>query len=434
MALLYATTFLPALLAVLGPRVDAGRVPFLNIERRGRTGRFWHSLSTTIMAHPWKVLLPTALFLIVLGLPFLHIKLGSTGTEELPKTAEARKGWEQLKNDFQKPDTNPIVVVVRYAEGPPLSPGRVGRLYDLSRWLAKLPAVNGVASIVDLSPAIDRNRYVELLGGPIDRLPEKMQFALKRMVGNHIVILTAKTSLPASGMEARDLVKTIETSHPPVDGELMVTGESALQLDLLEAIRGNYPSVVGLVLCVTYVVLFLLLGSLLLPLKAVVLNLLSITASYGALVWVFQEGHLARWLDFTPGPIEAMTPIMMFCILFGLSMDYEVLLLGRIRGEYMCTGDNTEAVALGLERTGRSITGAAAIMAVVLFGFGFSELVVVKVIGIGMGIAIVMDATIVRCLLVPATMRLLGNWNWWAPRPMARVYKLVSLGERCRYG
>ena len=432
MALLYTTTFLPALLAVLGTRVDALKLPFINIDKRGHGGRFWHALATMIMAHPWRVLLPTALFLISLGVPFLHIRLGSTGVTGLPKTAEARQGWEQLHDDFPKTDTNPILVIVRYPEGSPLSAGHVRRLYDLSRWLAKLPAVNQVQSIVNLSPSINRSQYVELLSRQIDPTPEGLQLALKKTVGRHIVMLTAQTSLPAGGSEARNLVRTIRESHPPVEGQLMVTGESAFQLDLIEAIKNNSPYVVGLVVFITYVVLFLLLGSVLLPLKAVLMNILSISASYGALVWIFQEGHLARWLHFTPGSIEAMNPIMMFCILFGLSMDYEVLLLGRIRGEYLRTGDNTEAVALGLELTGRRITGAAAIMALVLFGFGFSDLEVIQTIGIGMGISIVMDATIVRCLLVPATMRLLGQWNWWAPRPMARVYEFFSLGERER--
>jgi RND superfamily putative drug exporter len=156
------------------------------------------------------------------------------------------------------------------------------------------------------------------------------------------------------------------------------------------------------------------------------MNMLSISASYGALVWIFQYGHLASWLHFTPGPIEAMTPIIMFCILFGLSMDYEVLLLSRVREEYEQICDNTRAVARSLERTGRMITGAAAIMASVLFAFGLADLKVVKVMGIGMGIAIVVDATIVRCLLVPATMRLLGPWNWWAPRPMGRLHRFCS--------
>jgi RND superfamily putative drug exporter len=176
-------------------------------------------------------------------------------------------------------------------------------------------------------------------------------------------------------------------------------------------------------------VLFLLLGSVLLPLQAVVMNVLSISASYGALVWIFQDGHLQRWLRFTPGPIETSTPIIMFCVMFGLSMDYEVFLLSRVREEYDRTGDNTRAVAAALERTGRLITGAAAIMAAVFFAFGTADMVPIQAIGIGMGIAVVVDATIVRALLVPAIMRIMGDWNWWAPPGLARLHRRLGLGK-----
>jgi RND superfamily putative drug exporter len=179
----------------------------------------------------------------------------------------------------------------------------------------------------------------------------------------------------------------------------------------------------------TIVVLFLLLGSIVLPLKAVVMNLLSISASFGALVFVFQDGHFANLLGFTPSPIDPSTPVIMFCIVFGLSMDYEVLLLSRIQEEYRKTGDNTHSVAEGLERSGRLITGAAAIMVGVFAAFGLAEILLIKAIGLGMALAVAIDATLVRALVVPATMRLLGKWNWWAPRPLARLYRRMGLGE-----
>ncbi len=422
LAVVYAITFLPALLAILGPRVDSWRLPLINSGKPRHTAGFWHRLATLVMAHPWKVILPSSILLILLGVPFLHIHLGFDSAAELPKTAESRRGMELLRSGFQKVDTNPIIVIVRYPSSfSPLSFDHVNRIYDLSRWLAKLPSVNGVKSIVDLDPSISRWEYVQMLTPPMAPLPKGIRLALKKMVGKDMVMLVAQTSLPEGSSEAFNLVRTIRESHPPVGGELMVTGESAFQADFMKAIEENSPFLIGLIVLVTYLVLFLLLGSLLLPLKAVLMNMLSISASYGALVWVFQYGHLASLLHFTPGPIEAMTPIIMFCILFGLSMDYEVLLLSRVREEYEKTCDNARAVARGLESTGRIISGAAAIMALVLFAFGLADLTVVKEMGIGMGIAIVVDATIVRCLLVPATMRLLGRWNWWAPRLTIRL-------------
>ena len=211
---------------------------------------------------------------------------------------------------------------------------------------------------------------------------------------------------------------------------MLVTGHTAFDLDFLALVRAHAPRAVALIVVATYVVLFLLLGSVLLPAKAVVMNLLSISASYGALVWIFQDGHLAGWLRFTPGPIETATPLIMFCVMFGLSMDYGVLLLSRIREEYLRTGDNTLAVGAGprahrpAHHRGRRHHGRR------LLRLRHGRLVVIKAIGIGMGIAVVLDATIVRALLVPATMRLLGRWNWWAPPVLARWHARVRRAGR----
>ena len=428
-AVLYAITLLPALLAVLGPKVNAWRMPFTGAAEPGRDTQFWHSLATVVMVHPWRVLLPAALFLIVLGFPFRHIQLGSTDVTGLPKTAESRRGWDQLRSEFQKADANPIIVVVKYPGGSPLSAEHVNGIYDLSHWLAQLPGVNRVNSIVDLNPATSLIEYLLLYSEPASHLPQGVQFALKKMVGKDIVMLVVQTSLEAGGDQALNLVRTIRGSHPPLGGEVMVTGETAFHVDFIEAIEEWSPFVIGFVVVVTYLMLFLMLRTLLLPLKAVLMNILSISASYGALVWIFQDGHLASWLHFTPGPIEAINPIMMFCILFGLSMDYEVMLLSRVGEEYEKTCDNTQSVARSLERTGRMITGAAVIMSLVLFAFAFAGLTVIKEIGIGMGIAIVIDATIVRSLLVPAAMRLLGRWNWWVPPPLRSLYQSCASHE-----
>jgi RND superfamily putative drug exporter len=213
---------------------------------------------------------------------------------------------------------------------------------------------------------------------------------------------------------------------------VLVSGQTAFDLDFIGLAVRHAPLALGLVVLVTAVVLFLLLDSVLLPVKAVVMNLLSITASFGALVWIFQDGNLSGWLGFTPGPIQTATPLIMFCLVFGLSMDYEVLLLSRVREEYRRRGDNTEAVAAGLERTGRLITGAAAIMAAVFFGFGMARSVIIQAVGIGIGIAVVVDATIVRALLVPAAMRLMGRWNWWRPAWLGgrRVLPSPETGRR----
>jgi putative drug exporter of the RND superfamily len=426
LSVLYGLTFLPALLAVLGRRVDAWRLPLPGRDRTANRRGMWVRLTTMVMGHPWQVLVPVAAVLLLLGAPFARIRLASSGEGILPPGAESRRGGELERREFSGQETTRILVVLDWGAGSPLAAPRIAELYGLSRWLAAQPDVRRVESFVDLDPSISLGQYQMLAASPAFARPPTLQGALSQTVGHHMALLVVHTPHPASSETARSLVRRIRQEHPPGESRLLITGHTAFDLDFLGLVRDHAPRAVVLIVTATYLVLFLLLGSILLPIKAVLMNFLSISASYGALVWIFQDGHLADWLHFTPGPIETATPLIMFCVIFGLSMDYGVLLLSRIREEYQRTGDNTLAVGAGLEHTGRLITAAAAIMAAVFFGFAMADLVVIKAIGIGMGIAVVLDATIVRALLVPATMRLLGRWNWWAPAPLARWHARVA--------
>ena len=428
-SVLYGLTFLPALLAILGQRVDFLRLPFVHPERTATGGGFWHGLASAVMAHPWRTLLPVVALLLVLGSPFSGIRLGLSGADTLSKDSESRRGEEILERQFPDSGAYPMVVVLDYPQGSPLTKERIGEAYDLSRWLENRPGVKEVEGMVDLDSKLTRDQYQKLLSAAREDLPAEVREALKRTTGDHATVLTAYTSVGYNSERAHDLVREVRGQHPEVGGEVLVGGWAAFDLDLTDSVYDAAPPAIAFVVLATYVVLFLLLGSVLLPLKAVVVNFLSISASYGALVFVFQQGHLSGLLDFTPGPINTTTPIIMFCILFGLSMDYEVMLLSRIKEEYEKTGDNVTSVALGIERTGRLITGAALIMATVFFSFGLAEAVVIKAIGLGMGLAVLVDATIVRALLVPATMRLMGRWNWWAPKPLARLHRRLGLSE-----
>jgi putative drug exporter of the RND superfamily len=428
-SVLYGLTFLPALLAILGPRVDFLRLPFVHPERTATGSGLWHTVARSVMAHPWLTLLPVVALLLLLGSPFLGIRLGLSGGDTLPNDTESRRGEEILDRQFPDSSAYPMVVLLDYPQGSPLTRERVGEMYDLSRWLGDRPGVKDVESIVNLDQGLSRDQYQDLLSGPREDLPPQVREVLKRTTGDHIAVLTAYTSAGYNTEAAHDLVREVRGQHPDVGSKVLVGGWAAFDLDLTDSVYEAAPPAIAFVVLATYVVLFLLLGSVLLPLKAVVVNFLSISASYGALVWIFQEGHLSGLLDFTPGPINTTTPIIMFCILFGLSMDYEVMLLSRIKEEYEHTGDNLSSVALGIERTGRLITGAALIMATVFFSFGLAEAVVIKAIGLGMGLAVLVDATIIRALLVPATMRLMGDWNWWAPKPLARLHRRLGLSE-----
>lgn len=419
-AVVYALTFLAALLAILGPRVDALRVPFVGRPGSGRDSRFWYRVAGFVMARPWPVVIPVVLVLVAAGLPLQRLRLGAGDATTLPAERESRRGAEVLQREFPGADTNPIVLVLRYREGSPLAAPRIRALYDLTRWVRALPGVTRIDSIVDLAPGISPEQYIQIAAVPAAFRPPGLDVAFQQMAGPQVLVVAVHTHLTPTSDEARALVRRIRAEHPPIDAELLLTGPTAFDLDFIDVVRAATPTAIGFIVIATYIALFLLLRSLLLPLKAIVMNLLSVTASYGALVWIFQEGHLAWLLNFTPAPIETPIPLIMFCIIYGLSMDYEVLLLARTHEEWLETGDNALAVAQSLAHTGRLITGAALIMAGVFFGFGVANSVtMIKAMGIGMGIAVIVDATIVRALLVPATMRLLGRWNWWAPGGLA---------------
>ena len=229
--------------------------------------------------------------------------------------------------------------------------------------------------------------------------------------------------IPITGEDGRDFVADVREDKNELleelvtgkGGSLMVAGFAAYSLDILDAIKDKLPVAIAFIFISTIVLIYIQVRSIVIPIKAIVMNILSISASFGMLVFVFQWGYGADLLNFTPQPIETTNPVIMFCIVFGLSMDYEVLMLSRIHEEWEITGDNTKAVANGLQKTGRLITGAAAIMVVVFMAFGLSSVVILKQIGLGLALAILLDATIVRALVVPSTMRLMGKWNWWTP-------------------
>jgi RND superfamily putative drug exporter len=432
-AVLYGLTFLPALLSLLGPRLNALRLPIFQPDPGGRG--WWHTIATGVMARPLVVLIPVVAFILLAGSPFLQLRLATSGVTTLPLHEESRAAYDRLVRDFPGAGQNHITAVAYFADDNVMSRSRIPQLQDLGARIEKLPGVVQVNGAFNVDPRL----LASFPGGPVElttlyslprtQLPTQLQALLGQTVGEHIAVFDVVTSRALYSDEARELVKAIRAQAPPPGGELLVTGFTAIDYDTVNFIVSHTPPAIGFVMLATIVVLFLLLGSLVLPLKAVVMNLLSISASFGALVFVFQQGHGAGLLGFEAAPIDPSTPVIMFCTVFGLSMDYEVLLLSRVQEEYRRTGDNTHSVAEGLERSGRLITGAAAIMVGVFGAFGLAEILLIKAIGLGMALAVAIDATLVRALVVPATMRLLGDLNWWAPAPLLRLYRRLGLGE-----
>jgi putative drug exporter of the RND superfamily len=428
-AVVYGLTFLPALLSVLGPRVDRLRIPFLGRRKPPGSGA-WHSMALWVMRRPWVVLVPALTLLLLAGTPFLQLRLANGDVDQLPPNNEARQGYDTLIRDFPGQDQTTIEAAVYYPDGSPLTADHVGAIYDLTRRLAALPDVLRVQSIVNINidPSLTRADYQRLYSGPSAQLPDALQQALKFGAGQHLAVITVVTNKQYTSDEARAIVTAVRDESVP-DGQVLATGGTAFDLDIVNYILERTPIAVGSVLLVTYVVLFLLTGSVVLPLKAVLTNLFSISASFGAMVWIFQEGHLSQLLGFTPQSIDPSIPVILFSIVFGMSMDYEVLLISRIQEEYRRTGDNQAGVAMGLEKSGRLITGAAAIMCAVFLAFALADVVIIKAIGVGLAIAIAVDATIVRILIVPSVMRILGRANWWAPRPLVWLHRRIGAGE-----
>ena len=290
------------------------------------------------------------------------------------------------------------------------------------------------------SPGMTADEVVQYWNTPDEFLTAE-QVAMREslrgaFVGNDATMISLQLVGAQTNVDSREVVEDIRNERDAflddLTGEndrLLVAGFAAYNADNLKAIADNLPRALAFILIATTFLIFMQVKSVVIPIKAIAMNILSISASFGMLVWVFQWGYGAELLNFTPQPIDSGNPVIMFCIVFGLSMDYEVLMLSRIHEEWERTGDNTLAVANGLQKTGRLITGAAAIMVVVFSAFGLSSIIILKQIGLGLALAILLDATVVRALVVPATMRLMGEWNWWSPKWLDNIFPTAKPHE-----
>jgi trehalose monomycolate/heme transporter len=385
-----AVTILPALLAVLGPRINAVRIrrsaaaPAAIAESGA-----WYRIASSVMRRPVAYVVVIIIGLLALGTPFLHIQWGGTDARTLPPQSVVRQVSDTLDTEFPANSTAPIELMVSHVS-PSALPG----------YLSRIEAIGGVtgARITGLAGSTAR--------------------------------IDVEYSPATISQQARHIVNEIRDLPGPAGATVLVGGQTAQLVVVLSAIGAVLPWMALLVGLATVVLLFLAFGSVVLPVKAIVMNVLSLSATFGIVVWIFQWGHLSGLLQFTPtGSIDPTMPILMLAIIFGLSTDYEVFLLSRIRELYDQTGDNTAAVAGGLQRTGGMITSLALLLIVVVGAFSASGVTFIKLTGVGMIVALIIDASVVRVLLVPAAMRLLGRANWWVPRPLDRLYARFALSE-----
>jgi uncharacterized membrane protein YdfJ with MMPL/SSD domain len=392
-AMVAALTALPALLAVLGPRINALRVP---LGRRRSASAMadaseggWARLARSVMRRPVLYVVGVAVVLVAIAAPFLRVTFGGFDERVLPVGTASRTVAQHIADDFPGGGVTPILALVSGADA---------------------AAAHAYADQVAAVPGVTESRITANQGSSS--------------------LITIGYTGEATSAHARDIVTRVRALPAPSGARVLVGGRTAAVVDQLRSLSSRLPWMALYVGMTTFLLLFLAFGSVVLPIKAIVMNTVSIGASFGVVVWVFQDGHLAGSLGFTStGFLEPTNLILMLAVLFGLSTDYEVFLLSRVREEWDRTGHNRDAVANGLQRTGGIITAAALLLIVVIGGFATGGAATIKLLGIGTVVAVAVDAALVRALLVPATMRLLGRWNWWAPGPLARVYRRYGLRE-----
>jgi RND superfamily putative drug exporter len=393
-AALISLTVLPAVLTLLGKRVNALAPSFLQrraeADARPEESGFWYRLSRFVMRRPIPVATVSAVFLILLGLPFLGIKFNTVDPTVLPKSASARQTYDTVRAEFPPYRESPIWIDLEGA-----SPRQAARL------AARVRRIEGVAEV---NPPRPLHGGVTAIGA----------------ISDHSFVSDASQAT----------VKRIRGLNPPAGTTMLVGGATADFVDFQSSLAGHLPIALAIVVIATLTILFLMTGSVVLPVKSLLMNFLNLSAVFGLLVLIFQDGRLQGFLDYSsPGAIEQTMPILLFAVAFGLSTDYAVFLLSRIKEARDSGASESGSVAIGLERTGRIVTAAALLFAVAMFAFATSKIIFIKENGVGTALAVLIDASIIRALLVPSLMALLGKWNWWAPAPLRRLHDRFGIRE-----
>ncbi|MEB3981289.1 MMPL family transporter [Mycobacterium sp. 663a-19] len=406
----------PAAIVLLGPRLNALDVRRLlrwvfrrpDPVRRPVEQWFWYRSSRFVMRRWLPIGLAVAALLVLLGLPFISVKWGFPDDRVLPRSASARQVGDELRTNFAHDSSTSVPVVI------PDTSGVSGA--DLDRYAADLSRVPDVSAV-----SAPGGTYVsgKRAGPP----------AAATGVADGSAFLTVSSVAPLFSAASDAQLKSLHAVPGPAGRPVQMAGVAQINRDSVDAVTNRLPTVLGLMAAVTFVLLFLLTGSVVLPVKALMCNVLSLTAAFGALVWIFQDGHLGA-LGTTPsGTLVANMPVLLFCIAFGLSMDYEVFLVSRIREYWLASAANDESVALGVARTGRVITAAALVMSMSFAALIAAHVSFMRMFGLGLTLAVAADATLVRMVLVPAFMHVMGRWNWWAPKPLARLHERFGIGE-----
>jgi RND superfamily putative drug exporter len=417
-AALAAVVVTPAAIVLLGDRLNGLDVRRLARRllhrpepvRRPIEAQFWYRSTTFVQRRALPLGLAVVALLLILGAPFIGVKWGFPDDRVLPTSASAHQLGDQLRNDFADNSATAVTAVIPDA-------GALTSV-DLERYAAELSSIPDVSAVSAPTGTFVHGARVGPPSGATG-------------VSHGSAFLTVDSTAPLFSDASQAQLGRLHAVAGPAGRPVELTGIAQTNRDSVDAITSRLPAVLGLIAVITFGLLFLLTGSVVLPLKALVLNVLSLTAAFGALVWTFQDGHLDALGTTSTGTLVANTPVLLFCIAFGLSMDYEVFLLSRIRENWLQSGaaDNDRSVALGLARTGRVITAAALVMSISFAALFGAHVQFMRMLGLGLTLAVLVDATLVRMVLMPAFMHVLGKWNWWAPTPLVRLHDRIGLRE-----
>ncbi len=420
MAVIVSIGLLPAILAIMNTKINFLSIPLL-FNKQHHKNFYWQSIITIVIKFPWISFISILAVLLILGYPFLSVQLGLSDYKILPKNLESRQVFDHIKIDFNENLLSPIDITVE-SKTPILSYQNIAALYRYTEKLKNNPDIDRVQSITTIDPKITKLQYQKMYTHFKNDLNPSLKQFLKLTTNNNLTIITLFSKNPDDFQKNKQLIQSIRNQKNISHLLCKVSGASANMLDVFHTISLVFHYALTWIIILTYVILLVLLRSLLLPIKAILMTILSLFASYGVLVFIIQEGHFSHLLHFQPqGMIDISLLIIIFCALFGFSMDYEVFLLSRIKEEYEKTRNTVKSIQHGIVHSSRIITSAAIIVIFICFSFISANVLLVKAFGLGISVAIFVDAFLIRTILVPATMVLLGKWNWYLPKWIEKI-------------
>lgn len=421
-----AVILLPALLGILSHKINL--LP-IRIFKQGRQKRnsVWHWIVTKVVKRPWMYFCSLLIVLLFLGYPFIYAKFGFSDFRILPHNLESRQVFDNFKAQFGENKLSPIFVLITTPQKNILTQKNIGHIYDYVRDLKDDVRVDSIIGIVSTDPMLSKKQYEMLYTDQKDHLPQGLKDLLKDTTKDNLTVLTVISRYSGSSPVTKELIEDLRSNDPGGNLKIDVTGGPVNSIDALKSISHTFPWAFLWIVGFTYLILLVSLRSLFLPLKAIITATLSLFASYGMLTLVIQKGYLHNVLNFeAQGMLDISLLIIIFCALFGISMDYEVFLLTRIKEYYEQTNDNIRSIILGIDRSSKIISSAAIIVILICFSFMSAEILIVKAFGLGIAVAVFVDAFIIRIMLVPATMALMGKWCWYLPKWLNWLLPKVS--------